>query len=99
MDTSTISATALSREALLKVRAFASSLKRALGRRSLLYELLQTLDEQQHVRSRLAQCSVRSWNSSSGRYAHVTAGEHTRDGLVLSCCLLGAAESCEHIPK
>jgi hypothetical protein len=51
MDTPTTSATILSREALLKVRAFASSLKRALGRRSLLYGLLQTLDEQQHARS------------------------------------------------
>jgi hypothetical protein len=45
MDTPTTSATVLSREALLKVRAFASSLKRALVRRSPLYGLLQTLDE------------------------------------------------------
>ena len=99
MDTPTTNATILSREALLKVRAFASSLKRALVRRSPLYGLLQTLDERQHARSRLAQCSVRSWNSNFGRHAHVTAGEHARDGLVLSCCLLGAAESCEHTPK
>jgi hypothetical protein len=49
MDTPTTSATVLSREALLKVRAFASSLKRTLGRRSLLYGLLQTLDERQHA--------------------------------------------------
>ena len=71
MDTPTPSATVLSREALLKVRVFASSLKRALVRRSPLYGLLQTLDERQLARSRLAQCSVRSWNSSFGRHAHV----------------------------
>ena len=45
MDTPTTSATVRSREALLKVRAFASGLKRALVRRSPLYGLLQTLDE------------------------------------------------------
>ena len=71
MDTPTTNATILSREALLKVRTFASSLQCALVRRSPLYGLLPTLDERQHA----------------------------RDGLVLSCCLLGAAESCEHTPK
>jgi hypothetical protein len=99
MDTPTTNATILSREALLMVRACAPSLQCALVRRSPLYGLLQTLDVRQHARSRLVQCSVRSWNSSSGRYAPVTAGEHARDGLVLSCYLLGAAESCEHTPK
>jgi hypothetical protein len=99
MDTPTTNATILSREALLKVRAFASSLQCALVRRSPLYGLLQTHAERQHARSRLVQCSVRSWNPSSGRYAHVTAGEHARDGLGLSCCLLGAAESCEQHPN
>lgn len=99
MDTPTTSATILSREVLLKVRAFASSLKRALGRRSLLYGLLQTLDEQQHARSRRAQCSVRSWNSSFGRTRARHTGEHARDGLGLSCCLLGAAASYAHTPK
>jgi len=83
MDTPTTSATILSREVLLKVRAFTSSLKRALGRRSLLYGLLQTLDEQQHARSRRAQCSVRSWNSSFGRHAHIIPAS-TR-GMVLDC--------------
>jgi hypothetical protein len=91
MDTPTTSATVLSRKAPLKVRAFV--------RRALLYGLLQTLDERQHARNRLAQCSVRSWHSSCGRHAPVTAGEHARDGLVLSCCLLGDAESCERTSK
>src|SRR6266852_3579698 len=99
MDTPTTTATVLSREAPLKVRAFAASLKRPLVRRSPLYELQQTLAERQHAHSRLAQCSVRSWNSSLGRHAHVPAAEHAQDGLVLPCCLLGAAEFCEHTPK
>ena len=71
MDTPTTNATILSREALLKVRAFALGLKRTLVRRSPPYGLLQTLGERQLARNRLVQCSVCSWNSCFGRHAHV----------------------------